>query len=82
MPDGFDYIEIPKQFVARSLVSGEFDDMVDKAPKMTEEAIKGQNEYEIAWDESFIGAEVYPKENIPKTGVHSVLAYYIPCRKR
>lgn len=28
-----------------------------------------------------MGAEVYPKENIPETGTHSVLAYYIPCKK-
>lgn len=82
VPEGFDSIDIPKQFVARSLVSGEFDDMVLKAPELTEAAIKGQDEYEIAWDESFVGAEVYLKENIPVAGVNSVLAYYIPCKKR
>lgn len=81
VPDGLDFIQVPRQFVAKSLVSGEFDDMIDKAPQLTEDAIKGQNEYEIGWCESFLGAEVYPKENIPEAGVHSVLAYYTPIRK-
>lgn len=81
VPDGFQSIEIPKQFVGKSFLSGEFDDMVSKAPEITEAAINGQNEYGIAWDESFIGAEVYPKENIAKSGVESVFSYYIPCKK-
>lgn len=82
VPDGLDSVEIPNQFVAKSLVSGEFDDMIGKAPELTERAIKEQDEFDIAWDEKFIGAEVYPKENIPAAGVDSVLAYYIPCKKR
>lgn len=81
VPEGMDFFDIPKQFMAKSLVSGEFDDMIRKAPQLTEEAIKGQQEYEIAWSERFMQAEVYPKENIPNSGVHSVLAYYIPCKK-
>lgn len=82
VPEGFDSVDIPEQFVAKSLVSGEFDDMVMQAPGITEAAIKGQNEYEIAWNDAFIGAEVYPEENIPESGVNSVFAYYIPCKKR
>lgn len=82
IPEGLDSIEIPKQSVAKSLVSGEFDDMISEASGLTEEAIKRQNEYDIAWDENFIGAEVYPRENIPESGVRSVLGYYIPCKKK
>lgn len=81
VPDGLNSIDIPKQFVAKSLISGEFDDMIDKASELTETAIKEQSEYDIAWNEKFMGAEVYPKENIPTAGIDSVLAYYIPCKK-
>ena len=82
VPDGLDSIDIPHQFVAKSLVSGEFDDMISQAPGLTEAAIKDQTAYEIAWSEAFVGAEVYPKENVAASGVNSVLAYYIPCRKK
>lgn len=81
VPDGLNFIDIPEQFVAKSLLSGEFDDMIGNASDITEAAIKNQNEYDIGWSESFMGAEVYPKENIPEAGTHSVLAYYIPCKK-
>ncbi len=81
IPDGLDHIDIPAQFVAKSLVSGEFSDMISEAPKLTEEAIKKQDTYTIAWSEKFVGAEVYTKDTIAKEGIHSVLGYYIPCKK-
>lgn len=81
-PDGLDALEIPAQLVAKAWVEGEFNDMISDAPNLTEKAIAGQEDYEINWSEAFTGAEVYSKETIAEDGVHSVLGYYIPCKKK
>lgn len=81
-PEGMDAIDIPRQYVAKSFLRGEFDEMIANAPHLAEEAIQKQTEYEIGWNETFFGAEVYPAENVPQTGAQTVLAYYIPCRKK
>lgn len=79
VPDNLDALDIPASFVAKGWVAGEFGDMISTASKLTEEAIAAQTKYKIAWDEHFIGAEVYTKDCVPRDGVHSVLGYYIPC---
>lgn len=78
VPEGLDYFDIPEMIVAKGLVAGEFDDMVDNAHRLVEEEIARQGEYIPTYQ---VLAEVYTKDTIAKGGVHSVFGYYIGCRK-
>ncbi len=78
VPEGLDFFDIPELYVAKGLVSGEFDDMIASAEKLTMDAIAQQTAYTATWA---VAAEIYTKDTIPEPGVCSVLGYYIGCKK-
>ena len=78
IPEGFDGIEVSFSHMAKTWVKGEFVAMISEAPKLCEEAISQREGISFAWSEKFIGAEIYPPENIPQGGVVSIFCYYIP----
>ena len=78
VPEGLDYFDIPAMYVAKGLISGEFDDMIASADKLIMDAISRQTEYVATWA---VAAEIYRKETVPESGVSSLYGYYIGCKK-
>ena len=78
VPEGLDYFDIPAMYVAKGLVSGEFDDMIVSADKLIMAAISRQTEYAATWA---VAAEIYKKATVPESGVSSIYGYYIGCKK-
>ena len=78
VPDGLDSFDVPAIYVAKGIVRGEFDDMIENAEKLMMDAISRQAEYTATWA---VAAEVYTAQTVTQTGAHSVLGYYIGCKK-
>jgi len=80
VPEGFDHWDMAATTVALSVVGGEFMEMVTNAAKMTYERLLADG-YAVPYPENLFWAEVYVKENVPKSGVVSKLGYLYSCKK-
>jgi len=78
VPEGLDFIDLSDGFVAKGWIKGEFNDMIENANSLTEEAAKSHGKYALTW--TFM-AEIYTNNTIPEDGVNSTMGYYISCKE-
>lgn len=76
--EGLDYFDIPAMYMAKALVRGEFNDMLENADKLAMEAISRQTEYTATWA---VAAEIYTAQTVSQENASSVFGYYIGCKK-
>jgi len=82
VPDGLDFFDIPEMFVIKSLIKGEFFDMICSNSPLTNEAIKQQSKYVTNCSGFFFEAEVYTSDTKCEDGKTSTMKYYISCKEK
>ena len=84
VPDGLDFFDIPEMVVAKSLIKGEFNDMISSTCTLSHEALGKQEKFTTHCEGGgfYFEAEVYTNDTIPEDGISSSMEYYISCKEK
>ena len=78
VPEGFDFVDLAPSAAALAVIRGEFDEMIWPMYAATRDRILSDGRG-IPYPEGYFHAEVYLKDNIPRSGAVSRLAYLFAC---